>query len=158
MPASSYDGRHGQHSLRPVQELLLIQDRERHKMVDAALEQAEHQSRIGGILNVRMQDSDSDDSDYHDPTSNDHDEGGSSSGGVADKEMDVVPPTTEMLSKQAPPPVSIHQPSELGQILARLVIGQEKNQKRMERQERCLKASIDKQAERADEPAIICFL
>ena len=30
MPASSYDGRHGQHSLRPVQELLLIQDRERY--------------------------------------------------------------------------------------------------------------------------------
>ena len=43
-----------------------------------------------------MQDSDSDDSDYHDPTLNDHDEGGSSFGGVADKEMDVVPPTTEM--------------------------------------------------------------
>ena len=56
---------------------------------------------------MRMQDSDSDDSDYHDPTSDNHDEGGSSSGGVADKEMDDVPPTIEMLAKQAPPPVSI---------------------------------------------------
>ena len=54
-----------------------------------------------------MQDLDSDDSDYHDPTSDDHDEGWSSSGGVADKEMDDVPPTTEMLAKQAPPPVSV---------------------------------------------------
>ena len=74
-----------------------------------------------------MQDSDSDDSDYRDPTSTDHDEGGSSSSGVADKEMDDVPPTTEMLAKQAPPLVSIQQPSELGQILARLVVGQEAN-------------------------------
>ena len=41
-----------------------------------------------------MQDLDSDDSDYCDPTSDDHDEGGSSSGDVADKEMDDVPPTT----------------------------------------------------------------
>ena len=46
-----------------------------------------------------MQDSDFDDSDYCDPTSDDHDKGGSSFGGVADKEMDNVPPTTEMLSK-----------------------------------------------------------
>ena len=60
-------------------------------MVDASLEQAEHQSRIGGILNVRMQDSNSDDSYYCDPTLDDHDEGGTSSGGVADKEMDDVP-------------------------------------------------------------------
>ena len=59
-----------------------------------ALEQVEHQSRIGGILNVRMQDSDSDDSYYRDPMSNDYDEGGSSSGGVANKEMGNVPPTT----------------------------------------------------------------
>ena len=76
-------------------------------MVDAALDQAEHQSRIRGILNVQMQDSYSNDSDYRDPTSDDHDEGGSSSGGVADKEMDDVPPTTEMLAKQAPPPVFV---------------------------------------------------
>ena len=41
-----------------------------------------------------MQDSDSDDSDYHDPTLDVHNEGGSSSGDVADKEMDDVPPTT----------------------------------------------------------------
>ena len=48
----------------------------------------------------------------------------------------------------------VQQSSEPGQILARLVVGQEENQKRMEqqdkcmeRQERCLKASIDKQAE-----------
>ena len=68
-------------------------------MVDASLEQAEHQSRIGGILNVRMQDSDSDDSDYHDPMLDDHDEGGSSAGDVADKEMDDAPPTIEMLAK-----------------------------------------------------------
>ena len=79
-----------------------------------------------------MQDSDSDDNDYHDPTSDDHDEGGSSSGDVADKEMDDVPPTIEKLAKQALPPVSIQQLSELGQILARLVIGQEENQKRIE--------------------------
>ena len=97
-------------------------------------------------MNVRKQDLDSDDNDYHDPTSDDDDEEGSSFGGVTDKEMDDVPPTTEMLAKQAPPPVSVQQPSELGQILARLVIGQEKNQKHMEQQERCLKASIDKQA------------
>ena len=63
MPASLDDRRHGQHALMSVQELLPIQDRERHKMVDAALEQAEHQSGIGGILNVRKKDSDSDDSD-----------------------------------------------------------------------------------------------
>ena len=74
-----------------------------------------------------MQDSDSDESDYRDPTSDDHDEGGSSSSGVADKEMDDVPPTIEMLAKQAPPLVSVQQPSELGQILARLVVGQEEN-------------------------------
>ena len=54
-----------------------------------------------------MQDSDSDDSDYRDPTSDDHDEGGSSSGGVADKEMDDVPPNIEMLAKEASPPVSV---------------------------------------------------
>ena len=79
-----------------------------------------------------MQDSDSDDSDYHDPMSDDHDEGGSSSGGVADKEMDDVPPTIETLSKQALPLVSVQQPSKLGQILARLVVGLEENQKHME--------------------------
>jgi hypothetical protein len=76
-------------------------------MVDAALEQAEHQSGIGGILNVWMQDSDFDDSDYCDPMLDDHDEGGSSSGGVSDKEMDDVPPTIETLAKQAPPLVSV---------------------------------------------------
>ena len=79
-----------------------------------------------------MQDSDSDDSNYHEPMSNDRDEGGSSSDGVANKEMDDVPPTTDTLAKQAPPLVSVQQPSELGQILARLVVGQEENQKRME--------------------------
>jgi len=79
-----------------------------------------------------MQDLDFDDSDYHDPKSVDHDKGGSSFGGVANKEMDDVPPTIETLAKQAPPLVSIQQPSKLGQILARLVIGQEENQKRME--------------------------
>ena len=68
MPASRDDHRHGHCALRSVQELLPIQDRERHEMVDAALEQVEHQSGIGGILNVRMQDSDFDDSDYRDPT------------------------------------------------------------------------------------------
>ena len=67
-------------------------------MVDAALEQAKHQSGIGGILNVRMQDSDSDDSDYHDPMLDDRDEGVSSSGGVANKDMDDVPPTTVTLA------------------------------------------------------------
>ena len=60
-----------------------------------------------------MQDSDSDDSDYHDPMLDDHDEGGSSSGGVANKQMDDVAPTIEMLAKQAPPPVFVQQPSEL---------------------------------------------
>ena len=55
-------------------------------MVDATLEQAEHQSRIGGILNVRMQDLDSDDSDCCDPMSDDHDKEGSSSGGVVDRD------------------------------------------------------------------------
>jgi len=101
-------------------------------MVDTALEQVEHQSRIGGILNVRMQDLDSDDSDYRDPTSDDHDEGGSSSGGMTNKEMDDVSPTIGTLTKQAPPPVSVQQPSKLGQILARLVVDQEENQKHME--------------------------
>jgi len=69
-----------------------------------------------------MQDSDSDDSDYRDPMSDYHDVRRSSSSGVADKEMDDVPPTTKMLAKQALPLVSVKQPSELGQILARLVI------------------------------------
>ena len=54
-----------------------------------------------------MQESDSDDSDYCDPMLDDHDEGGSSYGGVADKEMDNVPPTIEMLTKQAPPLVFV---------------------------------------------------
>ena len=75
-----------------------------------------------------MQDSDSDDSNYRDPTFDDHDKGGSSYDGVADKEMDDVPPTIETLAKQA----SLQQLSELGQILARLVVGQEENQKHME--------------------------
>ena len=46
--------------------------------------------------------------------SDDHDEGGSSSGGVAIKEMDDVPPTIETLAKQAPPPVFVQQLSKLG--------------------------------------------
>ena len=79
-----------------------------------------------------MQDLDSNDSDYCDPMLDDHDEGGSSSGGVADKEIDDVPPTIETLANQAPPPVSVQQLSELGQILSRLVIDQEENQKHME--------------------------
>ena len=83
-------------------------------MVGAALEQVEHQSRIGGIFNVQMQDSDSDDSYYRDPTLDDDNKGGSSFGGVADKDMDDVPPTTETLAKQALPLVSIQQQSELG--------------------------------------------
>ena len=86
MAASLDDHRHGQRALRSIQELLPIQDRERHEMVDAALEQVEHQSRIGGILNVRMQDLDSDDSDCCDPMSDDHDKEGSSSGGVVDRD------------------------------------------------------------------------
>ena len=61
-----------------------------------------------------MQDSDFDDNDYLDPTLNNHDEEGSSSDGVANKEMDDVPPTTEMLAKQAPPLVSVQQQSKLG--------------------------------------------
>ena len=61
-----------------------------------------------------MQDSDSDDSDYHDPMLDDRDEGGSSFSGVDDKEMDDVPPTIETLTKQAPPLVPVQQPSELG--------------------------------------------
>ena len=61
-----------------------------------------------------MQDSDSDDSDYHDPMLDDRDEGGSSSGGVANKEIDYFPRTTMMLAKQAPPLVPVQQPSELG--------------------------------------------
>ena len=40
MLASSDDHRRGQRALRSVQELLPISDRERHKTVDAALEQA----------------------------------------------------------------------------------------------------------------------
>ena len=105
--ASLDDCRHGQRALRSVQELLPLQDKERHETVDATLEQVEHQSGIWGILNVWMQDSNSNDSDYRDPTLDDHDKGGSSSGGVADKEMDDVPPTIEMLAKQAPCLVSI---------------------------------------------------
>ena len=46
-----------------------------------------------------MQDSDSDDSDYCVPMSDNHDKGGPSSGGVADKETDDAPPTTETLAK-----------------------------------------------------------
>ena len=68
-------------------------------------------------MNVRLQDSYSDDSDYRDPTSDDHDEGGSSSSGVADKEIDVVPPTTETLAKQAPPPVPFSNRQSLDRYL-----------------------------------------
>ena len=52
-----------------------------------------------------------------------------------------------MLAKQAPPLVSVRQLLELGRILARLVVSQEENQKHMKQEERCLKASIDKEAE-----------
>jgi len=79
-----------------------------------------------------MQDSGFDDSDYRYPMSDDHDDGGSSSSGVANKEMDDVPPTTKTLAKQALPLVSVQQPLKLGQILARLIVGQEENQKHME--------------------------
>jgi hypothetical protein len=44
MLASSDDRRHGQRALRSVQELLPIQNRERHETVDAALEQVDHHS------------------------------------------------------------------------------------------------------------------
>jgi hypothetical protein len=79
-----------------------------------------------------MQYSDSDDCNYRDPTSDNHDEGGSSSGAMDDKEMDDAPPNTEMIAKLAPPPVSVQQPSKVGQILARLVVSQEENQELME--------------------------
>ena len=46
---------------------------------------------------------------------------------MADKEMDDVPPTIEMLAKQSLAPVSVQQPSELGQILAWLVVDHEEN-------------------------------
>ena len=46
--------------------------------------------------------------------SDDYDEGGSSSGGVANKEMDDVPPTIEILAKQALPLLSVQQLLELG--------------------------------------------
>jgi hypothetical protein len=118
-----------------------------HEMNVTAPEQAKHQSALGGTFNVPMEDSsDSDDNDYHDPMSDEHEVGGSSSGGVANKEMDDDPPTTKTFANQAPTPVPVQHPSELGQILSRLVAGQEHNQKRMERQERDLKSSIDKQA------------
>ena len=65
-------------------------------------------------MNVRIIDSASNDSDYRDPTLDDHNEGGSSSSGVADKEMDDVPPTIETLAMQALPLVSVQQPLELG--------------------------------------------
>ena len=61
-----------------------------------------------------MQDLDFDDSDYRDPMSDYHDVRRSSSSGVADKEMDDVPPTTKTLAKQASTPVSVQQPSKLG--------------------------------------------
>jgi hypothetical protein len=51
---------------------------------------------------------------------------------MADKEMDDVPPNTKMIAKLAPPPVSVQQPSKVGQILARLVVSQEENQELME--------------------------
>lgn len=63
-------------------------------MEDAALEQVEHQSRIGGILNIPMEDSDSNDSNYHDPMTHDHEAGGSCS--VANKEVDDDPPTIDV--------------------------------------------------------------
>jgi hypothetical protein len=52
MPASLNDRRRGPRAFRSIQELLPIHDRERHERVDIAQEQVEHQSRIGGILNV----------------------------------------------------------------------------------------------------------
>jgi hypothetical protein len=41
----------------------------------------------------------SDDNDYHDPTSDDHEVGVSSSGGVVNKEVDNDPPTIETFAK-----------------------------------------------------------
>ena len=91
---ATVDDHRGQRALRDTQELLAIQDRERNNVEDAALEQAEHQSRIGGILNIPMEDSDSDDSNYHDPMTHDHEAGGSCS--VADKEVGDDPPTIDV--------------------------------------------------------------
>ena len=82
--------------------------------MDAALEQAQHQFRIGGILNVWMQDLESDDSNYRDPMSDDHDEGWSSSGGVVDKEMDNVSTYYRDISQAGATSSVIQQPSELG--------------------------------------------
>jgi hypothetical protein len=70
-PALSGDRRHGQRALRAAQEQFSAEEIERHEEEDAALEQAEHEARLGGLMNVeevigadKSTDSNSDDSEY----------------------------------------------------------------------------------------------
>jgi len=51
-PASRDDRRHGQLALRAVQEQFSTEEIERHDEEDAILEQAEHQARLGGMMDV----------------------------------------------------------------------------------------------------------
>lgn len=91
MPATMDDRHRGHRAPRAAQQQLSIMDRETQDVEDATLEEAEHQSGLGGILNIPMEDSDTNDSDYHDLTAHDH-----GVAGVADKEVDAgIPPTAE---------------------------------------------------------------
>jgi len=51
-PSSRDDRRHGQRALRGVQELFSIEEIERQTEEDAKLKQAQHQARLGGMMDV----------------------------------------------------------------------------------------------------------
>ena len=122
-PALSGDRRRGQCALRAAQEQFSTEEIERHEEEDAALEQAEHEARLGRLMNVeevigadKLTDLDLDDSEYL-PTPPRHahdDEASVSAFGIDDS--DVEPHVTV---SSAPPQVTlvvVQQPSELTQI------------------------------------------
>ena len=116
----SFDWCRGHRALKAAQGQFSAEEIERHKEEDAALEQAEHEARLGGLMNVeevigadKPTDSDLDDSEYLPmPPHHAHDdEALVSVFGIDDS--NVKPHVT---ASSAPPqvtPVAVQQPSEL---------------------------------------------
>ena len=109
-PALSGDRCRGQCALRAAQEQFSAKEIERHKEEDAALEQAKHEARLGGPMNVenmigadKLTDSDSDDSEYlPTPPHHAHDDEASVSTFDID-DSDIEPHVT---ASSAPPQVT----------------------------------------------------
>ena len=116
----SGDRRRGQRALRAAQEQLSAEEIERHEEEDAALEQAEHEARLGGPINVeevigadKPTDSDSDDSEcLPTPAHHTHDDEASVSAFGFD-DSDVEPHVTVSSAPPQVTPVAVQQPSEL---------------------------------------------